>query len=264
MSKGFARPGRPRGGEAYGGTAGFNVTANVLPHNKGAWLEITAATAKDAAGLWMFINDNIGSSTVDTSTLVDVGIGAAASETVVVANIPIGGLGRGLGVFLPLYIPAGTRIAARCQSAVISKIAALAFILEPGSRPGMWAGFTIAETIGVDTATSGPTTGDLTDNAWDEAVASTANPYRAVTLHMCQPPGNAAITGGTQTVVDVGMGAAGSEVVIGSGRASLATNEILERHQTPSFIGADIPAGARLAIRKNGTSDLSAALIGWR
>lgn len=205
----------------------------------------------------------IGTSGVDTSMLLDIGIGAAAAETVVVANVPVGFIGAGVPTFLPIHIPAGTRIAARIQAAVVSDTYSPIVVLHYGGRPGMWSGYSIAETIGVDTATSGPTTGDLADNAWDETIASTANSYRALTCHICGPAGSTALLTAVP-VVDVGVGGAGSEQVLGSYVCRTSTAEVVSNVTGPPFLEVDIPAGSRLAIRKNVTSDLSAALIGWR
>jgi len=126
----------------------------------------------------------------------------------------------------------------------------------------MWGGYSTADTIGVDTATSAPTTGDLADNAWDEAVASTVNAYRALTFHPCIIPSGTSTGGGS--LVDIGVGGAGSEEVLGSFNATGTAAETITRFEGPPFIETDIPAGSRLAIRKNTTTDLSGALIGWR
>lgn len=176
----------------------------------------------------------------------------------------LGGVASQMTFYLPIHIPAGTRIAGRIQAAVVSDTLPNVWQLMFGGGMGRWGGYSIAETIGVDTATSGPTTGDLADNAWDEAIASTANAYRALTIHPCHVPGSVAVSSAGSLSVDIGMGAAGSEVVLGQARVTLNTTEIVSELFTPEFIERDIAAGSRLAIRKNSTGDLSAALIGWR
>lgn len=235
--------------------------ASATPHTKGAWVQIDASLARDICGLSIVSDGTIGTGTSDTSMLLDVGIGAAASETVIVSNVPVGYLGSGVQTFLPIHIPAGTRIAARIQAAIASDTFAPIVVLYFADRPGMWAGYALAETIGVNTATSAPTTGDLTDNAWDEAVASTANPYRAVTCHITGF--GTVMTNGVQTV-DVGVGGAASEQILGTYITRSTNAETLTHIIGPPFIEVAIPAGSRLAIRKNTTNDLSAALIGWR
>lgn len=263
MSKGFARNGWPRGNEII---TGADFVAHATPNTKGSWVQIDASTAQDVVGLWIGSLITIGISATDTSMLLDIGIGAAASEAVVVSNIPVGGLAGGATTarmfYLPIHIPAGTRIAGRIQAAITIDIFRPLVVLEFGGRPGTWGGYTVAETIGVDTATSAPTTGDLADTAWDEAVASTVNSYRAITFHPCMPPGAAA--SGAVMTVDVGVGGAGSEQVLGTWWVSTDTSEIVQGIAGPVFVEKVIDAGSRLAIRKNSTADLSGALIGWR
>lgn len=263
MSRGFARNGWPRGNEII---TGADFVAHATPHTKGSWVQIDASAVQDVVGLWIGSLLTIGIAATDTSMLLDIGIGAAASEAVVVSNIPVGGLaGSSTSArmfFLPIYIPAGTRIAGRIQAVITVDIFRPLVVLEFGGRPGTWGGYTIAETIGVDTATSAPTTGDLADNAWDEAVASTLNSYRAVTFHPCVAPG--AATSAQVTTVDVGVGGAGAEQVLGTWWVATDTNELIQGMAGPVFIEKNVDAGSRLAIRKNGTGDLSGALIGWR
>lgn len=262
MSKGFARSGWPRGSELL---LAANLVANATPHTVGDWVDIDASAAADFAGMWIRSNVSIGANGVDTSMLLDIGVGGAGTsvDNTVVASVPVGGHGIKIPFFLPVYIPAGTRVAGRIQAAVTVDVYGPEVVPVYGSRPGMWSGYTIAEPIGVNLATSGPTTGDLADNAWDEAVASTANAYRALTLHVCSVPGATSASGGSITV-DAGVGAAGSEVVIGSWRTQETSNETIIDLTGPAFVERAIPAGSRLAIRKNSASDLSAALIGWR
>lgn len=260
MSKGFARNGWPRGSAMV---LSSDFVASATPHTKGSWVQVVASAADNVAGLWIRSNITIGNNGVDTSMLLDIGIGAAASEAVVVPDVPVGGAGVKLALYLPIYIPAGTRIAGRVQSAVVSDTYGPEVCLVYGGRPGTWGGYTIAETIGINTATSGPTTGDLADNAWDEAVASTANSYRALTFHPCSVPGSTSATAGSVSV-DIGYGAGGSEQVVGAYRTQLTVNEQIPDFVGPNFVEKAIDAGSRLAIRKNGTADLSGALIGWR
>lgn len=266
MSRGFARLGWPRGNELL---APADFVAHATPHTKGSWVEIDAAAANNVVGMWIASDVTIGVANTDTSMLMDIGIGAAASEVAVVANIPVGAHGGSvtniskIPFFLPIHIPTGTRIAGRIQGAVTVDVYDPSINLVFGGRPGSWGGYSIAETIGVDIATSGPSTGDLADNAWDEAIASTANSYRALTFHTCVPPAVTAISA-TSVLVDIGVGGAGSEQVLGTWRVLTSSSEIITQWEGPPFIEVEIPAGSRLAIRKNGTTDLSAALIGWR
>jgi hypothetical protein len=212
--------------------------------------------------MWIASDVTIGVGTTDTSMLMDIAFGASGSEVIQVTNIPFGAHGFDVPVYVPLYIPQGVEVRGRIRGAVASDVYDPRITLVYGGRAGAWGGYSIADTIGVDTATSGPTTGDLTDNAWDEAVASTAQAYRALTLHVCVPPGDTAVAAGV-IFIDVGVGAAGVEQALGTFDARNTTSEIVEWFTGPHMIEAEIPLGSRLAIRKNGTDDWSGALIGW-
>src|SRR3990167_591478 len=260
MSKGFARPGLFRGNEFI--TVG-TLTASATPHTKGTWVQVDASAARDVCGMIFRTTTAVGASGVNTSMLLDVGVGANPNELAVVADIPVGYHANDRAeTFLPIHIPAGSRISMRIQAAVVSDTyVPNVNLLFADGRPGSWRGYSIADTIGVNTATSAPTTGDLTDNAWDQAVASTINPYRAITFHPC---GFGTAMATAVLLTDVGVGASGFEQVLGTWRPQTTNVEIIIDNTGPPFIEVDIPAGSRLAIRKNGTGDMSGALIGWR
>lgn len=257
MSRRFARPGGPTGSEhILAGT----VTASATPHTFGAWVQIDASVAQDACGIWIGSNVAVAAAGTDTAMIVDLGFGAAAAEVSQVLHY-VGGAQANTFVFIPLYIPQGIRLSARIQALITLDTYVPRVILEFCDGRFAWGGFSIGEAIGLDLATSAPTTGDLTDNAWDEAIASTANPYRALTLHM-----GSFGTGMTNAniVVDIGVGGAGAEQALGSWHAQTSSNEQTFCVIGPRFVAQPIAAGSRLAIRKNSTADLTAHLIGWR
>lgn len=256
----MSRNGWPRGNKA---AITADLVAHATPHTKGLWVELEASLTRDICGLTIATDTIIGVTGTDTSMLLDIGIGAAASESVVVSNVPVGFHATGIGTFLPIHISAGTRVAGRIQAAVTADIFTPLVVFHYADRPGMWVGYAVAETIGVNTATSGPTTGDLTDNDWDEAVASTANSYRALTCHITGPAGSVAL-GTITTTVAVAVGGAGSEQILGTYVARTTTAELVPFVVGPPFIEVAVPAGSRLSIRKSTTTDMSAALIGWR
>lgn len=124
----------------------------------------------------------------------------------------------------------------------------------------MWGGYQIADTIGVDTASSAPTTGDLTDNAFDQAIASTTRAYRALSFHVC---GTTTTLSGVDMTFDIAVGGAGAEQILGQWGCSSTTAEVINRISPAMFIEKNIPEGSRLSIRKNSTANMSGALIGW-
>lgn len=223
-----------------------------------------ASLARDICGFYIVPMVAVFGSNTDTSMLMDVGVGGTgdAVDQIKINNIPWGGaVGFGHISFFPLHVRAGERLAFRIQAKVVSDaFQARIFLCYADRMPG-WGGYTEADTYTADTATSAPATGDLADNAWDEAVASTTNPIRALTLHLCMTPGTT-MTAATP-IVDVGVGAGGSEVALGSWFTTTGASESCAP-MGPDFIEVEIPAGSRLAIRKNETANLSGLLIGWR
>lgn len=263
MSKRFPYPGWPRRADIIG-TAGVTLTASATPHTKGSWTDLIASTPFACCAILLSSIIDIGASSTDTSVLIDIGIGNTgdAVDATLVANIPIGAYQNNCNIWVPCHVPAGVRVAGRIQGAVVSETwVPFVWALEAGSPP-LWAGYAFGEAIGINTATSGPTTGDLTDNAWDEAVASSGRAYKALSFHPCQVPGDNTLTAVEVYSVEIGVGGSGAEQVLGEFTVETQSSEELSR-PLGAWIEVNVPAGSRLAIRKNGTADLSGAIVGW-
>ncbi|MCE9561874.1 MAG: hypothetical protein K8U57_07455 [Planctomycetes bacterium] len=103
-------------GTASTGTA---VDPGTSANTKGAWTQLSASTNYPWRGLLVsFASGSTSGATV--SYLADVGIGGAGSEQVIVDNMQLAknssnGLGPSWWGWFPCDIPAGTRVAARCQ-----------------------------------------------------------------------------------------------------------------------------------------------------
>jgi hypothetical protein len=85
-------------------------------NTKGAWVQVLAACPIDADGFLLGFANNTGS---PCDFLVDIGIGGAGSEVVLIPDLYLrANVNDQLGekMFVPMAIPAGTRIAARCQN----------------------------------------------------------------------------------------------------------------------------------------------------
>ena len=178
-------------GASAGATSvsGVTVTASGTAHTKGSWVELISSTSADAYYISIATANATATSGSDTSTLLDIGTGAASSETVVIPNIPIGHSKHWVGsnsgfntpLTLPLYVASGTRIAARIQSAVVSKTADVMVEVREvsGTAPSDWPNKTTAWAhLGINTATSNASTAPGT--SWTEIVASTANAYQQI------------------------------------------------------------------------------------
>lgn len=227
------------------------ATASLLAHTKGAWQEIVTATTVDAFGL-VIRPTTVTSSGVDTALLLDIGIGGSGSEVVVVPNISLGHLSTGYPIYLPVFIPANTRIAICCQSIVVLKTVGIALRLIPASPGERQPARTMLD-LNANTATSRGTTptapGSLnTPGAWTTLVASTPQPLRGL-LVCCGGSANTA-QGTANHLVDIAVGAAGSEVIIVPGvSVSTTVTERLDQSHRGVFPTEIIPAGTRLSGR---------------
>jgi len=107
-----------------GTTRGVTLTPNASANTMGSYAQLVASSSVDYMGI-MAAFDYQGGAFATQNWLVDIAIGAGGSEVVVVPQLFTGGGGAnafGCPVmpFIPLSIPAGTRIAARCQSSAAS------------------------------------------------------------------------------------------------------------------------------------------------
>lgn len=99
------------------------LTASATPHAKGSYTQLDAATAYPMKA---FMPVTIADGANSGYALTDFAIGAAASEVIIYPDMPSYGysstqdsIANYAGV-IPCNIPAGVRIAARCQSDVVS------------------------------------------------------------------------------------------------------------------------------------------------
>jgi hypothetical protein len=221
-----------------------------------------ASVARDCYAFRYWQTVSVGSNGVDTAMLIDFGVGGSGTsvDRSLIENIPIGGWMAGNTLEIPIHIPAGTRLCARIQAAVTSDtIAGFVFLLY-GNAPPYFGGYTAGDSLGINTATSAPTVGDLTDNAYEQVVASTSRAYRALSAVGCW----FSSTGGANAsfTLDAGWGAAASEQVIGTIGVQTNTSEQLWQGSMPTWHKV-IPAGSRLAMRKNTTNNCSGTILGW-
>ncbi len=104
-------------------TFGTRATGSATVNTKGAWSQVTASLPHDAYGFWLTMAGTATSAT-STDMLLDIGIGAGGSEVVLVPNLLAGWLGSPTQgprtLFIPIFIPKGTRVAIRNQGVIAS------------------------------------------------------------------------------------------------------------------------------------------------
>lgn len=239
--------------------AGVTVTSDAAANTKGAYTEIAAATSFDAN--WITVEITQTTQTTVRRYLIDIAIGAAASEVVVIPNLMAeGGAGGsptdGSYTFtLPLDVPSGSRISARCQDSVGSGPVSISVTLAAaGDTPGP----TAYTAHGVDTATSLGTSvnagGSInTKGAYAQLSASLGAVAQYAMLMM-------STNGNTQTAaatfaVDLATGAAASEVVLVPDLRGATSNNSDYLYSTKTFaFPTYIAAATRVAVRMSSTT----------
>lgn len=230
------------------------VVADATPHIKGAWVELVASTS--AAANLVGIVASVGLAGQASGSLIDIGIGAAGSEVAIASNIAIGSHSTADSIFpVPLAIAAGSRLAVRVQSVVVSKSIPVVAVLY--QAPIIAA--SSVDVLGASTSTS--VGSSATSNTWSEIIASTAQAYR----YLVVVPSLSTTSVGTTSALTmrVGVGAAGSEVERGYVRYMTTSNEWVYFYRTSWLTGVfpGCPAGVRIAARSEGLS-AQACVIG--
>lgn len=250
---------------------GTQITANATANTKGNYTQLVASTPYDAKGFILQIVNG----SVATGYLVDIAIGAAGSEVDLLSNIDYGpgpSGASGIQIHVPCEIPAGTRIAARCQSGTGSATVFVSLILFDGD----WNFETplgAPVTYGSLTASSkgtlvDPGTPANTKAAYSEIVASTT--YDIGALQVIFDDQAVASAAAQWWLVDIAVGAAGSEVVIIPNILFWSNSAAILVLASPPLFRVHIPAGTRLAARAQGTNNTSGtrkfgiSLLGYR
>lgn len=225
------------------------ITAGAA-NTKGAWVQLIAATTFETS--WVTVQA-VGNS-ASARYLVDIGIGAAGAEWVLFANVPLAGVSAstaGTMLQVPFAIPAGVRIAARVQSSTASVTIRAQVVLCQGGV-GQAPPLGRATTWGADTVDSGGALVDAgatvnTKGAWGQIIASTDQTVRWLCIHVTH--GAIVTVSGIHFLVDIGVGAAGSEGAILSNLYFYYSTSN-DAFMTPTIcLPVNIPAGVRVAAR---------------
>ena len=234
-------------------TTGTTVTASGSTNTKGSYAQLVAATVNDAIGIIVSIIDN----SARAQYLLDIAVGGAGSEQVVVPNLMVGpaysNSPQGQGIFFPLSIPAGSRIAARCAADSASATLAVIVHLVRGRWAASHRADGVVTSYGANAADSGGTSVDPggsanTKGSWAELVDPTTRPINQIVMAVSNQKNNADTT--ARFLFDVGIGAAASEQVV------IPDIPVAKNNNTDSLGTVvygpwpiEIPVGSRLAVR---------------
>jgi hypothetical protein len=166
---------------------GFSMTTGATPNTKTAFSQLVASTTYDTYGFWLYYSGSSNSASV-SNFLIDIATGASG-ENVILPDFQVGwkaAASAGLsGVFIPIFIPKGTKISIRAQSAIASDTVRILVFLNSGISGYVGQLFTGCDTYGANTATSGGTAhtaGNSGAESTDATIGTTTREYGAVML----------------------------------------------------------------------------------
>jgi len=235
-------------------TFGKNLVTGAANTKNASWLELIASTPFHAHSLIVLPGPDD-----PTDYLIDIAIGAAGSEVIIINNLTHSHgntLYYGQNVVsmfqIPVNIPAGTRISVKAQGYAATKtISFSAYILNNNNFKGIYPTGKII-TYGANTADSGGVSIDpggtvKTKGAWSEITSSCEALQGLVMAFGNQRNANRAWAG---WIIDLGIGAAGSEQVLipDWGLMGNQTTSALTPTYSP-YLPISIPAGTRLSMR---------------
>lgn len=237
---------------------GTAVTTGAASSTKGTPAQIFASTAFDAYWVEVLAYGYSASATTSQGCL-DILIGAATEE-VLIPNLLMGfcpvGLNQGPKRWsFPLYIPAGSRIAAQAAGDRVSTIVRVIVSLYGGNgcppfRPGGKV-----TTYGITTVPAGTDVAagySAAEGAWVEIAASTSEDHFAFVPSFHPTDGDTTLTPAKSVFMDMGIGAATEEALLGTDQSFVFIYDSAESchgpiNSMPAF--QDVPSGTRLVAR---------------
>lgn len=241
-------------GENTSNSAGTSVTASGSTNTKGSWSNLGSTTSFAYEGFTLYQSRPSNAASI----LTDIGIDDGAGNiNILLPDFAFAGQKlvneHNTHMYIPVHVPAGSQLVARCQASVASTIA-YTKITGHSKNPGGFPGFSRA--IKLFTGGSG-SRGDAVDpggsahtkGSWTQLVASTSDDIKA----LCFVVGynndlNRAATG--VACIDIGIGGAGSEqVILTNFQVGWGVTYDCPIDQFFQPMSCNIPAGTRVAAR---------------
>src|SRR5512146_354971 len=175
--------------------AGTVVTASGTINTKGSYVDLINPTSFDT----YFVAINTGSvavSATDTSILLDIAVGGAGSEQIILPDLLCGWAWEpGRQLYLPLFIPRGSVIRARCASVIASKTVNVGIWLFGGAGQLPWPVFHQADAYGITvTGSKGtsltPSATANTFGTWTSIGSTTSREYKGFCVCNGGQPGD--------------------------------------------------------------------------
>jgi hypothetical protein len=242
-------------------TVGASVTTGASSATKGTVVELIAATEFDAYWITV-IASAYGLAATTAQGCLDILIGAATEE-VLIPNLLMGFCGASGTVLgegakrwnFPLYIPAGTRIAAAAAGDRTSTAFRVGVILYGGDGyPPFRVGRKVT-TYGITTVPAGTDVAagySGAEGAWVQIAASTSEDHFAFHPSFHPTDGDTTLTPVKNVAIDLGQGAATEELLLGVEQSFMyryGTGELCEGPWQSFPVFQDVPSGTRLVAR---------------
>jgi hypothetical protein len=239
----------------HGATGGASYATVVTPHNtantKGSYAQIVAATAFDAN--WLLVQ--FAGILLNSPHLIDVAIGAGGSEQIVLPDLfahPPGVVGSSPSYLFPVFVPKGSRIAARAQSGaggfgnVITSVTLVSGVmLSGGSAPAKASAYgATASSLGTNIDPGG--TADV-DSAWTQLTAATDRAHNWIIVSGRFGDGSISIA--CYFRLSIGIGGSGSEQILIPELAFSAEPTADQSFGMVVGLPCYVPAGSRLSAR---------------
>lgn len=249
-------------GTVTGASTGPIISAGASSFVKGSWTQLTASLTQDASWMLLLIETLTSSG---TNYCIDIGVGGSGSEVAIVSNLlASSGSACFVRYMFPLTIPAGTRVAARAAgNGAPAGGVSLGFTVFSDSYQSAGCGSAI-DTYGFNSATILGTAVDPggtanTKGAYSQIVSSTVADIAGIFVVFDQQNNASGTTGATYSLIDIAVGASGSEVVI---VPNLVLSVFLSG--APELFGGflpyipiQIPAASRISVRSQSSTNVS-------
>ncbi len=243
---------------------GFTLVSN---NTKTAWVQLTASLASDCVFIVVACHNFCDAAAAGCSASFDIGVGAAGSEKVVIADLVLGagnvagGADAGAYYAMPIAIPSGTRVAARCQvsnTAIAFPFLSTVFFDGAFTQIEGYAGvdalgFNAAATTGTAVTSGNPVN---TLGAYAQIVASTSVDYAGL-LFGFDNDATGTIVSGPGMLFNVAIGAAGSEQIIIPNYEMWIDAQYRFFALASPFFPIAIPAGTRIAVKSQSNNTAS-------
>jgi len=252
--------GTSSGTTSHGGTT---VNSSTTTDTKGSWTQIASSTSFDATAIWICLDPQF----TDTNYLVDIGLGASGSEQIIIPDLLMAAqAGKALNPIIPMAIPAGSRISARCAGNFSGTNPVYVSVTLFSGAFTNYPPISDITAYGVNTTGSTGTTADSgtpanSKGSWTQIVASTTQAHKGLMVAAVRPSMTVTLAAAYMQLTDIGIGASGSEQILVPNIRYNCQNDAgatsARGNLDPTFIilpPCDIPAGSRLAVRQQSTT----------